>query len=250
VIVSPREGTSKLGVWIVTAAVLGLAWSCGEEAVEPVPESGAGIAVRLPEAWRNADWLRVELWHDDPIEEPPHCDPGALEMGPVPGARGAAAQPDTCSRISVKIWDYAGDPVRDEPDVRWSGQAWGWDQLDDGELPVTSGMYFTFQNCLDSRGTFYFQGSYFVIRDREKTRCEWPLWIEELEPGPDGPEVRFGGFPESSARLKLNLFDVPDTVYFQNPFTVRVHAPGLPVHEQEIVLREGAFADVRVAAAP
>jgi hypothetical protein len=236
------------GLVLVAGAVL--VPGCGDDEATGTPlGSGTGLRFHLPAEALNLESLRLELWNED-VVHPLGC-PDAPGAGPLLLAAGEPAQIDSCTRAEIFIWDYRGRLVRHEPEVPFLGRAWGWNTEDDDGNEVPSGYYATRQPCLDSQGEFTFTGHYYLRREREQVFCEWPLWIEDMRPGPSQPTLAYDGFPLVAATSLLNPAGqkIAQAV-FDNPFLVRVHAPGYAMFEQEIRFAEFEYTDVDVILTP
>jgi hypothetical protein len=233
----------------VLGGALAAALGCDDNTAAPEIQHGAGIRIQLPAGASGLAWLRVELW-DDNATPPPDCAASPAVRGP----KLLAAEPNSveCTRKAVIIWNLVGETVLSIPDTTFDGKLpLLWDGRDGDGNPAPSGYYPTFARCLDENVDYTFTGAYFLWQDRELGACRWPLWIHEMEPAPATRTLAFGPFPEA---LNTTLFDeqgLPQTlVVFENPFLVRVEAPGMEVFEREITLRTGEFSDVNVTFTP
>ena len=116
---------------------------------------------------------------------------------------------------------------------------------------MPSGYYHTYARCLDTRGEFEFEGHYFNWESRETGSCEWPLWIQEVDPGLSGNVLAYGPFPLAKNTTILDASGIPlELVNFLNPFLVRVHAPGMEAFEVEVTLEDGKYTNVPVEFVP
>lgn len=236
----------------VAASILvlgGLIAACSDDDGGPEIEGGAGLRFIFPAGADTLEGVRLELWHRNQVSPPGCLFPSS------PGIRLLAASPaevDSCTKMSVLIWNLAGKLVRDEESLPFIDRlSWPWDGIDDLGNPVPSGYYPVFSRCLDSRGSFTFRGHYYVIQDREWGTCDWPLWIEELGPGSAVSGLSFGPFPDAAQTWRLDPTGQPQSlVNFVNPFLVRVHASGMKTFEEEIVLVEGFYTEVAVDLVP
>lgn len=228
--------------------------SCGEDPVQPPFAIGAGLRFEIPDSLRSLAGMRIELWHDN-ATPPPRCVEDQERKGPdalLLPFDFSPLQVDTCGGWSAEIRDFAGRPVRVEPDLPYTGRAYGWDQADDAGNPVPSGLYFTDQACTDPAGRFFFNGAYFIHRDRERlTSCRWPLWIEEPGALPEEGILEYGPFPLAAEWRILDVSGAPvETVPFTNPYLVRIVAPGRTPFEQAVTLVDREFTTIRVRLEP
>jgi hypothetical protein len=162
-----------------------------------------------------------------------------------------AVELDSCTMKQVTIRNYTGDLVRFIESMPYDNTlGYPWDAKDDLGNPVPSGYYPIFSRCLDSRNEFTFRGHYFVWEVGEMGVCEWPLWLQRLEPPPAARVLQFYRFPLFSS---LEIHD-PDgggrIVPFLNPFLVRVEAPGMVPFETEVTLAADQWSPVRVTWTP
>ena len=157
------------------------------------------------------------------------------------------AQP-LCTRGSLEIRNLLGEEVRTEPDLPWRERMPGWDQLDDSGALVPEGIYPVHWKCLDSAGSFVFNGHYYALRETAAGACRWLLWSATARPSRDG-RARASSRRSRSASTHLTVD--PESgdavaVTFANPYLVRVSAPGLGSVERAVTLTEERFTEVRV----
>lgn len=221
--------------------------ACGEdEPTAPEIMGGAGLRVILPQGYETLEDLRVEIWHDNAVP-PPRCPSNSQEAS----VQAIGPQQDSCSRMSVDIWDLLGRPVRTEASVPSGGEALGWNTLDNEGEEVNSGIYFTHQACLDSEGEWTFEGSYYVWRAREQALCQWPLLIEEVDASSSTGLVELSPIPVLFQTVTVGFFgEILTSVTFENPFLVRVRAGGYQSFEAEVRLTEGRYTEVEVTLEP
>ena len=219
--------------------------SCDESPPpDPNIEGGAGIRFTFP-AGTDTVGARLELWgrgyNAGPIPAP-DCQ-GTGRSGWVSSA-GVAE--DACTRMSVRIRDWIGESVLSIPDTTvQTSLAWPWDQKDDAGNPVPSGIYSIFSQCLDRQGSFTFSGYYYVATEVPSDSCHWILWSRELPAGSFDRTASFGPFLPIG-HTETFFQEQVRQVGFENPFLVRVLAPGMQTFEREITLLEGKYADVHV----
>ena len=225
--------------------LLGFLGGC-EEATAPDPKltDGAGMRFFFPSSADSLTHVRLELWgraHNG--IRAPDCD----------GISSSVAQlmmlsepPDSCTLFSLEIRNWIHEVVRSETNLPFSGtMTWGWDTKDDAGLDVSPGIYKISAWCEDSRGTFTFDGEYYVPGGPGPDPCQWLLWSHEL---PEARTSTFGPFNPQGETLAL-YEQLIHEVGFLNPFVVRVYATGMRF-EQEITLTEGKYTDVHVELAP
>lgn len=232
--------------------VWGAGSGCSEKPSAPEIAGGAGIRFSLPAGSETLGWVRMELWDVNDIT-PQQCsrtgEPGRVLLSPSDDPL-----PDRCTRVEVYIWDYGRNRILFIPDTVAYGGTPGqfpWNGRDDQGNEMPSGYYPTFSRCLDTRGELKFEGHYFNWESREIGSCEWPLWIQEVDPGTSGSVLAYGPFPVVSDTRILDASGIPlKLVSFVNPFLVRVRAPGMTTFEVEVTLEDGKYIDVPITFVP
>jgi len=231
--------------------LLGLSLAACNETTEPDPRlvDGAGIRFVFPAGADSLTGVRVELWD---------AGENAGTMIPAPDCLIAAkpaflspvgAATDSCTRMSVKIWNWIGEMTLSIPDTAFHGSlSWGWDQTDDEGDPVPAGIYRIQSECLDSQGSFTFSGHYYVAAEARSDSCQWVLWSRDLS-GSQIHSAEFGPFP-TLGKTETVYQEQYREVNFVNPFTVRVYANGMEPYEQTINLTEGKYTDIAVTWVP
>lgn len=200
---------------------------------------GAGLRIVFEGTAADLDSVQVELWQENAVPSPTcPTKPAALRV--------PTAQP-LCTRGSLEIRNLLGEVVRTEPDLPWRERMPGWDQLDDSGALVPEGIYPVHWKCLDSAGSFVFNGHYYALRETAAGACRWLLWSAPARPSREGARAQFAPFPIAFDALTVD----PESgdavsVTFANPYLVRVSAPGLGSVERVVTLTEERFTEVRV----
>jgi hypothetical protein len=214
--------------------------ACNDTPTDPKLSGGAGIRFTFP---AGTESVRVELWDQDYSHIPaPDC-PGVLRATRLVPRSDST---DFCTRMSVHIWNWIGQTVVNVPDTTFDPFL-AWDQRNDRGEPVPSGIYKVASRCLDSRGSFTFDGYYYVPTD--EASCEWILWSKDLSPAQIAAPWSIGPF-DTLGKTFAVADELLHDVTFLNPFLVRVHAARMQTFEQEIVLKEGEYTQVPVTFTP
>ena len=226
------------GLVFVSAALMWTA-ACGTSPSGPQIADGAGLRILSPHADALAE-VRVELWHQNqvPVED---CRVS------VPTAEGGM---QLCREMDLRIWNLLGEEIRTEQALPWQGRALGWDQRDNQNQPVDSGIFFTEQTCIDDDlpGIFRFLGAYHVMREFETAVnqaagvCDWPLYITETTVF---GEHKIAPIPVESSTLAVRGEQTVE-VTFANPYLVRIRIRNRLVYEGQVNLKHGYYTEIRV----
>ncbi len=223
----------------MSVVVLALALVACDDSTRADALEGAGLRIVFEGAAADLDSIQVELWQENAVP-PPTCP-----TKPTP-FRAPVAQP-LCTHGSLEIRNLLGEVMRTEPDLPWRERMPAWNQRDDSGALVPEGIYPVHWKCLDSAGGFVFNGHYYALRESADGACRWLLWSATARPSRDGERAEFAPFPTGFDALTVDPESgdaVPVT--FENPYLVRVSAPGLGSVERAVTLTEERFTEVRV----